>query len=282
MGKAIVTSIIRCPHCKSAIHEDSLRSVTCLDCNAEFKYESNKLIFKKLGTDDVKDELDKIKLFFKKWGKLYHFIIEVFSPVLLQYKLKKFIKENIHEGAVAINLGSGNSNISEKITNVDIFPYEHVNMCCDIENIPIKDDSVDVVISIAVLEHVENPEKVVGEIHRILKKGGIIFTYFPFMQPFHASPYDFSRRTIEGMKVLHKDFDIQEVKIGSGPTSGFLWVFQEWIAILLSFGNKKLHNMIYLLVMLLTFPLKYLDLILSRFSTSENIASAFVIIAKKR
>lgn len=282
MGKAIDVSIIICPHCKSAVNEERFKSVTCSDCETMFHYENNKLIFKKLGADDVKDELDKIKSFFKKWSKLYHFMIEVFSPVLLQAKLKKFIKENIDDGVVAINLGSGNSNISEKITNVDIFPYEHVNMCCDIENIPLKDDSVDVVMSIAVLEHVENPEKVVGEIHRILKKGGIIYTYFPFMQPFHASPYDFSRRTIEGMKVLHKDFDIQEVKIGSGPTSGFLWVFQEWIAILLSFGNKKLHNVIYLLVMMLTFPLKYLDIILSRFSTSENISSAFIIIAKKR
>jgi SAM-dependent methyltransferase len=282
MGKTFDTSNIICPHCKSLVKGGGLNKITCLGCSSDFNIEDNKLIIKKLSSDDVSDGLDRIKSVFKKWGKLYNFAIEVISPVLLQLGMKKFIRENINGDTIALNIGSGNSNISDKITNIDIFPYENVNVCCDIENIPIRDDSVDVVINIAVLEHVRNPEKVIGEIHRILKKDGIIFTYFPFIQPFHASPFDYSRRTIEGVKSLHQDFEIQEVKIGAGPTSGFLWVFQEWISILLSFGNKKLHNILYLMIMILTFPLKYLDVILSRFSTSENITSAFIIIAKKR
>jgi ubiquinone/menaquinone biosynthesis C-methylase UbiE len=192
------------------------------------------------------------------------------------------MKEYIHDETVAINLGSGNSNISDKITNVDIFPFKNVNICCDIESLPIIPDSVDVIINIAVLEHVPNPENVMNEVYRVLKPGGTVFTYYPFMQPFHASPYDYSRRTVEGLKLLHQRFELKELRIGAGPTSGFLWVFQEWLAIFLSFGIKRIHHYVYLFIMIITFPLKYLDFLLARYSTSYNIASAFILIAQKK
>jgi ubiquinone/menaquinone biosynthesis C-methylase UbiE len=67
-----------------------------------------------------------------------------------------------------------------------------VDIVCDIENLPFKNNSIDVVFNIAVLEHVKNPENVVGEIFRILKADGIVVSFFPFIQAFHASPYDFS------------------------------------------------------------------------------------------
>ena len=158
-----------------------------------------------------------------------------------------------------VNIGSGNSKIADNIYNVDIFAYDNVDIVCDIENLPFKDNSLDVIVNLAVLEHVPNPKKVIEEIYRVLKPNGVIYTAFPFMQGFHASPYDFTRVTEEGIKVLHKEFETIEVKPFGGPTSGMLWTFQEWVAILLSFGNKKLHMIIYLVMMCLTFPIKFLD-----------------------
>jgi SAM-dependent methyltransferase len=281
MGKSVNIESLICPLCKSKVVKDHLQKVTCINCHTVFGCKDHTILFRKFDEGDVTDELDKLKTVFKEWNKIYDLLIKVLSPVFIQMKLKKFIKENIHNETVALNLGSGNSNLSEKITNVDIFPYENVNVCCDINNIPLADDSVDVVINIAVLEHVTSPEKVMDEIYRILKKGGIVYTYFPFIQPYHASPHDYSRRTIEGMKILHQKFDIREIRIGAGPTSGFLWVFQEWLALLLSFGIKRIHHYVYLFIMMVTFPLKYLDLILSKFSSSNILSSAFILIAKK-
>jgi len=203
MGKSIDLGLLICPHCKAGLKVDEAHKVSCLQCSMEFKYYTNKIIFEQLNEDDLTDDLDRLKSLFKNWDALYNFLIHVFSPVLLQLNLKKFIKEYVNNEVVAINLGSGNSNISEKITNLDIFPYKNVNICCDIENIPLAPDSVDVVINIAVLEHMARPENVMEEIFRILKKGGVVYTYFPFMQPYHASPFDYSRRTFEGMKTLH-------------------------------------------------------------------------------
>ena len=102
------------------------------------------------------------------------------------------------------------------------------------------------------------------------------------MQPFHASPYDFSRRTVEGMKVLYKDFDTIELKPSGGPTSGLLWIFQEWVSILLSFGIKPLHYLLNIVLMLLTFPLKFLDFILIYHPMSKNISSGFLYIGRKK
>ena len=122
-------------------------------------------------------------------------------------------------------------------------------------DLPFLDNSIDVVFNSAVLEHVPNPKKVIDEIYRVLKPNGVIFTAFPFMQGFHASPYDL--RVTEGIKVLHQNFELLEVKPFGGPTSGMLWILQEWIAILFSFVIK-LHMLIYLIIMVTTAPIKFL------------------------
>ncbi len=122
---------------------------------------------------EIPDEVDKLKHSLKKFSKLYNFLIKLISPVYLAYSPQKIInKYLINNNALALNLCSGNSNPSPQILNIDIFACHHVNIVCDIENIPFTDNSIDFIINIAVLEHVFNPEKVVSEIFRILKPGG--------------------------------------------------------------------------------------------------------------
>jgi len=61
-----------------------------------------------------------------------------------------------------------------------------------------------------------------------------------------------------------------------------LWTLQEWLAITFSFGSKKLHMVIWLLVTLATWPLKHLDFFLHHHSFAENISSGFSVEAIKR
>jgi SAM-dependent methyltransferase len=195
----------------------------------------------------------------------------------------KFLKEHIEDkDIIALNLGSGNSNISSNVTNIDIFAYPNVDVACNIENLPFKDGSVDVILSIAVLEHLASPEKVVSEMNRVLKANGIVYCFFPFIQGFHASPHDYSRRTLEGMKVLFIDFEQIDLKPSGGPTSGLLWVLQEWLAMIFSLGIKPLYHIFLFLSMVLTFPLKFLDLFLIKHPVAGNISSGFVYIGRKR
>ncbi|WP_415325245.1 class I SAM-dependent methyltransferase [Chryseobacterium sp. MMS23-Vi53] len=249
-----------------------------------FHEKNGKYIFVPVQEEVVTDFLDKIKYKLKKFGKFYNLLIEFISPVYPQplFDIRKIIKNEIKgKNVVALNLGSGSSDLGEDLLNVDLLPYENVDVICDIENIPFKDNSVDYIINIAVLEHVPNPQKVISEIHRILKPGGKIYCFIPFMQPFHASPYDFQRFTYEGMKHQFREFEILKLT-PIGPTSGMLWVVQEWFALIFSFGIKPLHTILYLLFMVLTFPIKFLDVIFQFYPMSKNVASGFSIWAQKK
>lgn len=255
---------------------------SCLKDNATYKKVGRKYVFHELKQDsDIDDPLDKIKNKFKRYKNFYEFLINIIAPVFIDKSLKNFIDRYVHDQTITINLGSGNTKISQDIINIDIFSYDNVDIVCDIKDLPFKDNSIDIIMNNAVLEHVPYPQKVVDEIYRVLKPNGLIYTQFPFMQGFHASPFDFTRVTEEGIKILHKDFKPIEIKPYGGPTSGMLWLLQEWIAILLSFGSKKAHLIIYILVMCVTFPIKFLDILLIKHPMAKNITSGIVFIGRK-
>jgi len=51
--------------------------------------------------------------------------------------------------------------------------------CCTAEKMPFEDNTFDIIISAWVLEHLENPEKVFKEIHRVLKPGAKVIFLTP-------------------------------------------------------------------------------------------------------
>lgn len=280
--KIIDKKIFQCPACggENLLYEKNI--IKCDKCDDIYRYQDNKYFFIR-ERELPEDFVDKFKYRLKKFSAFYNFLVKVISPVYVNNRLKNFIETEINKkNGININLGSGNKLLSQKIINVDLLPYKHVDIVADIQMLPIANKKIDTVICEAVLEHVVNPYEVVKEINRVLKKGGLVYCFIPFICGFHASPTDYTRLTYEGMKVLFKDFEVVELGTGGGPTSGLLWVLQEWLAIVLSFGFRKLHFLLYLFFMLVTFPIKYLDIILAKHPMAKNIASGFYIIAKKQ
>lgn len=49
----------------------------------------------------------------------------------------------------------------------------------DLENIPLRDNSVDVFLTNFVLEHIKHPERAFGEIGRVLKPNGVFISWTP-------------------------------------------------------------------------------------------------------
>lgn len=99
---------------------------------------------------------------------------------------------------------------------LDISDYYKPTIVGDIHNMPIKDESYDGILCLSVLEHVDNPNKAVSELYRILKKDGIGLLFLPCIYPYHARKGDGSykdnyRFFDDGIKLLFKDFS--EVKV---------------------------------------------------------------------
>jgi len=137
-------------------------------------------------------------------------------------------------------------------------------------------------MNLAMLGHVEHPERVVEEMQRVLRPGGDTLSYLPFMVPFHAAPHDYHRWTMSGARREFQDFDEVEVGVGAGPVSGMLWVLQEWLAMILSFGSVRVYDVLFLVFMVLSCPVKLLDLILVRHPCAHKIASGFYVLARKK
>src|SRR5215469_16686847 len=98
----------------------------------------------------------------------------------------------------------------------DLYASDNVQFLADGHQIPLKDGSVDGVLIQAVLEHVLDPQKVVAEIHRILRRGGLVYASTPFIQHVHEGPYDFTRFTESGHRYLFRHFAVRN----SGAAAG--------------------------------------------------------------
>jgi len=220
----------------------------------------------------------------KRYPGLYNWMVDIFCPIYSSRKVRMRQKELLekHSGnGVIINLGSGVSSYGGGVINCDICPYKGVDVVCDASAIPVENCSADLIINIALLEHVKDPQKVVDEMLRILKDGGELWCFVPFLQPYHAAPSDYYRWTGNGARELYKDFASLKIYSGGGPTSSMLWVVQEWLAILLSFGSHSLKDIFFLAFMVMSFPLKYLDMLLDIYPCSDSLASGYYIHATK-
>ncbi len=86
----------------------------------------------------------------------------------------------------------------------------------DAHHLPFADATMDGVLMVSVLEHLYDPIRAVDEVYRVLKPGGIFFSYAPFYHPYHASPHDYFRFTREGYGYLLRHFsDTQFVSGGN-------------------------------------------------------------------
>jgi len=225
--------------------------------------------------------LNRLKNRLKIHPRLYEFLTAVCSPAMPTGKSSKILLDRMQPDAVILNLGSGTKRISHSIVNVDLLPFANVDIVADAARLPFQNDSIDGIISEASLEHVRNAQAAIEEMHRVLKKGGYLYLIVPFMVGYHPSPCDYRRWTLPGIIDALEGLEVVESGIRGGPTSAFLWILQEWLAMALSFNIAPLYVVIWIGLMALTFPIKLLDLLLSRYSMAWKIAATFYYLGVK-
>lgn len=101
----------------------------------------------------------------------------------------------------------GNLDCSNSLLRLD-YPATNSAYACtpgiyaDVSRLPVRDQAVDVVLLLEVLEHVQDERMALREIFRVLKPGGRLYLSVPFVYPLHDVPNDYRRFTIYGLRWL--------------------------------------------------------------------------------
>lgn len=119
----------------------------------------------------------------------------------------------------ALDVGGGRGLLRDEVSrrgwkyvNLDISRSDthEPSLIADALHLPLRSNSFDLVISKDTLEHFTEPPIVVSEIKRVLKVGGVLIIWVPFMHPFHGD--DLYRFSPLGLQYLLKDFDIISIE----------------------------------------------------------------------
>ncbi len=99
------------------------------------------------------------------------------------------------------------------VVNYEIVPYASTDVLGVAEKLPFANESVDGVISVAVLEHVKDPFQSAAELQRVLKPGGRLFCAVPFLQPRHGYPHHYYNMTAQGIVNLFPCLCVDSVSV---------------------------------------------------------------------
>ncbi len=112
--------------------------------------------------------------------------------------------------------------------------YGHIepDLAWDGEKIPLANESVDCAMATEFLEHYAEPEKILGEIWRVLKPGGRFFATVPFVWNLHEIPYDEYRYTPYSLErhLTNAGYKNVEIKALGGWNRSFAQMIGLWLA----------------------------------------------------
>lgn len=167
------------------------------------------------------------------------------------------------------------------VVETDVYLGPRVDVICDAHDLPFADGVFDAVVIQAVLEHVLSPDRVVQELHRVLKRDGLVYSETPFMQQVHEGPYDFTRFTDMGHRCLFRSFDELNRGVVCGPAMSLVWSIR-YLARALPRRSRSASAMLDAVATMLFFWLKYLDRWLVDHPGARDGASGLFFLGRRR
>jgi len=131
-----------------------------------------------------------------------------------------------------LDIGAGDRQALESLervdqyVSIDVIPRDRPTVVADAHALPFSERTFDGVIARAVLEHVEDEQKVVSEVSRILKPGGLFMFSAPFIYPIHDA-VDHHRFTIYSLRSLADRHDFEIMRITS--TGGYFGLLAQHV-----------------------------------------------------
>lgn len=182
-------------------------------------------------------------------------------------------------GAVNLYIGGGGASTPGYL-NIDLFPLDGVDVAADAECLPFRREVFTRIECDAVLEHVRCPEQVIREINRVLAPGGHVHLVTPFCHPFHEYPRDYSRFTLDGLKLLLPP-DLEVVAEGwrTGPTATLLVFTLEYVKLWLPW--RAWRAAVHVGLGWVLFPFRYLDYFFFRSASAGKLGNHCYLWARK-
>jgi len=114
-----------------------------------------------------------------------------------------------------------------------------------------------------------------------LRPGGIFYVNVPFIFYYHDDPVDFYRFSLPGLELLCSRFE--RIASGSrrGPASTFVELLIRFLAILFSFNSEALYSANVYCGKWLLFWIKYLDIVIARYSVAYLMWGAPYFLGRK-
>jgi SAM-dependent methyltransferase len=161
----------------------------------------------------------------------------------------------------------------------DVDRNAEVDLFCDGHDLPFDDGVFQGVITTAVLQHVLNPERVAGEIFRVLSNGGVIYSEVAFMQQVCEGAYDFTRYSLSGHRLLLRNFKERSAGVVAGPGTSLVWAMENFV---LSFFKRQWsRSASKAAVRLSMFWIKYFDYLLQKRPAAIDAASCTYFLGVK-
>ena len=134
-------------------------------------------------------------------------------------------------GEPVLEVGSGNNPDSyPNLIKLEIFAMPNVDVVSYGKHLPFINKSFQTVFSGAVIEHVQDPAKVIRNISSVLKKSGEVHIETAFLQPVHAYPNHYYNMTKSGLENLCSNFIHLDsgVKAHQSPAFTLNWILNSW------------------------------------------------------
>jgi len=145
----------------------------------------------------------------------------------------RLVSQRLQDGQIVLDAGAGEAKHKRyfkrgRYLALDAgygdaaWDYSGLDIRGDLEHIPLRNDSIDCILCMVVLEHTRDPRRVLLEFARVLKTGGSLVTVVPFLWEEHQIPHDYFRFTRYGVRSL---FESSPFRIDLlSPMGGFFWV----------------------------------------------------------
>jgi len=287
--------ILACPVCKRSVRFENHRNIIiCGYCCRHYEVKGKvPIMLEEKAKTDIENYLNSaagqymLAEFYERgpFLKLYKIIMKITGGSNFHLPIKKRLDSIINkegENGIILEIGSGNRRLHERVTNVDIAPFENVDVVADGASLPFQDETVDAILILAVLEHTRQPQKVINECYRVLKKAGIIYAEAPFVFRYHSYPTDFWRFSLQGLEELFYDFKKNDAGVCVGPGSGLLTFLTHYVSLFSFSNNVSINSILKGITFSFLFPLKYTDLLLIKNQRAHELAAGVYFMGEKK